>query len=214
MDKFMKLIVLTEQDAQHSLTFLARSAGIDVEQKTKLDILYSGTIKARTLVAYPYSTIDWNKHGLSPELEYLLQKTSVCLFQTERLLVNAQQAVFAGLRGIIYRDEQPNRILTALKTMMQGELYYARTVMSELLDELLQQKRLEKKAPLCLPDNNLLTKQEKRIIQLVAEGARNKEIAENLEISAHTVKAHLASVFRKTQARNRVELLRWCNVVK
>lgn len=214
MDKFMKLIVLTEQDTQQSLTLLARSAGIDVEQKTKLDILYSGAIKARTLVAYPYSNIDWNKKGMSPELEYLLQKIPVCLFQTERLLVNPQQAVYAGFRGIIYRDEQPNRILTALKTMMQGELYYARTVMSELLDELLQQKRLEKKALLCPPDNNLLTKQEKRIIQLVAEGARNKEIAENLEISAHTVKAHLASVFRKTQARNRVELLRWCNAVK
>ena len=48
--------------------------------------------------------------------------------------------------------------------------------------------------------NNLLTRQEKKIIQLVAEGARNKEIADNLNISAHTVKAHLSAIFRKTIA--------------
>ena len=46
-------------------------------------------------------------------------------------------------------------------------------------------------------------------IQLVSSGARNKEIANKLSISEHTVKAHISSIFRKTQARNRVELLRW-----
>ena len=81
--------------------------------------------------------------------------------------------------------------------------------MSELVDHFLQQKRQVLGDTSGITDSALLTKQEKRIIQLVAEGARNKEIAENLNISAHTVKAHLSSIFRKTQVRNRVELLRW-----
>ena len=92
---------------------------------------------------------------------------------------------------------------------MDGQLYYARPVMSEIVDQLLSQKAGTAQEQLLLSDNNLLTRQEKRIIQLVAEGARNKEIALTLNISAHTVKAHMSAIFRKTQSRNRVELLRW-----
>jgi DNA-binding NarL/FixJ family response regulator len=54
-----------------------------------------------------------------------------------------------------------------------------------------------------------LTNRERTIIQLVSSGARNKEIAQRLCISEHTVKAHISSIFRKTESRNRVELLRW-----
>jgi len=209
MDKFMKLIVLTEQESQHSLTLLAQSVGILVEQKSKVELLYGGTIKPGTLIAFPFTNIDWNKKGMSAELQYLLQKSAVFLFQTERMLVDPLQALHAGLRGVIYRDEQLDRVLTGLRTMMLGELYFARSIMSQLVDQLLALKVTANQDALSLPDNSLLTKQEKRIIQLVAEGARNKEIALNLNISAHTVKAHLSSIFRKTHARNRVELLRW-----
>ena len=57
-----------------------------------------------------------------------------------------------------------------------------------------------------------LTKRERTIIQMVSSGARNKEVAFRLCISEHTVKAHLSSIFRKTQSRNRVELLRWAQL--
>ena len=209
MDKFGKLIVITEQDTTHSITLLAQSVGIVTEQKTKQMVLNAPAIKSGTLLAHAYYNNDLNKKGVSAELQYLQQKAPLFLFQAERILVDPVQALNHGIRGVIYRDEQLDRVLTALKTMMAGQLYYARSVMSELVDQMLQQKLLSSPDTLTVPDNNLLTRQEKRIIQLVAEGARNKEIAESLNISAHTVKAHLSSIFRKTKARNRVELLRW-----
>mgnify|MGYP006204368889 CR=1 FL=1 len=209
MDKFNRLIVLTEQDTLHNLTLLAQSVGIKTEQRSKAEMLYSASHKAGSLLACPYTNSDFNKKGSSAELHYLLQKSSLFFFQAERALIEPIQALQAGIRGVIYRDEQLDRVLTALKTMMDGQLYYSRTVMSELVDHFLQEKRQACIEQAGITDSALLTKQEKRIIQLVAEGARNKEIAENLNISAHTVKAHLSSIFRKTQARNRVELLRW-----
>jgi LuxR family transcriptional regulator, positive regulator of biofilm formation len=209
MDKFSKLIVLTEQESQHSLTMLARTAGIDVTQQRKFDIVYGSNTTTDTLLACPYHSLDWNKQGLSADLQYLRQKSALFLFQAERRLVNPIQALNQGVRGVIFRDEQPDRVLTALKTMMDGQLYYARSVMSELVDQLLQEKLTNDNKQLTLSANNILTRQEKRIIELVAEGARNKEIALNLQISANTVKVHLSSVFRKTQVRNRVELIRW-----
>lgn len=209
MDKFGKLIVITEQDTTHSITLLAQSVGIVTEQKTKQMVLNAPAIKSGTLLAHAYYNTDLNKKGVSAELQYLQQKAPLFLFQAERILVDPVQALNHGIRGVIYRDEQLDRVLTALKTMMDGQLYYSRTVMSELVDHFLQQKSQLHCENTGITDSALLTKQEKRIIQLVAEGARNKEIAENLNISAHTVKAHLSSIFRKTQARNRVELLRW-----
>ena len=208
MDKFNRLIILTEQDTVHNLTLLARSVGIKTEQKNKAQMLYNSSHKADSLLACPYVNTDFNKKGVSAELHYLLQKSSLFIFQAERSLIEPLQALQAGIRGVIFRDEQLDRVLTALKTMMDGQLYYARPVMSELVDQLLLQKASIQQ-PLLVNDSALLTKQEKRIIQLVADGARNKEIADKLNISAHTVKAHLSSIFRKTQARNRVELLRW-----
>ena len=209
MDKFVKLIVITEQDTTHSITLLAQSIGVVTEQQTKHTLLNAPAIKCGTLLALPYNNVDLSKKGVSAELQHLQHKAPLFLFQAERILVDPVQALNHGIRGVIFRDEQLDRVLTALKTMMDGQLYYSRTVMSELVDHFLQEKRQACIEQAGITDSALLTKQEKRIIQLVAEGARNKEIADNLNISAHTVKAHLSSIFRKTQARNRVELLRW-----
>ncbi len=53
------------------------------------------------------------------------------------------------------------------------------------------------------PDN--LTKREVEILRLLAQGARNKEIAGELVVSVHTVERHLANIYAKIDARNRSE---------
>uniref|UniRef100_A0A486XSV8 Nitrate/nitrite response regulator protein n=1 Tax=Rheinheimera sp. BAL341 TaxID=1708203 RepID=A0A486XSV8_9GAMM len=209
MDKFIILIVLTEKSGLHNITLLAQSVGINVQQQTRAQLLHTADVKPGTLLACPYLNTDLNKKGISTDLQHLLHLAPVFICQAERSLVNPAQALLQGIRGVIYRDEQLDRVLTALRTLMDGQLYYSRPVMSVLLDELLQQRLQTVNESGVILSNNLLTRQEKKIILLVAEGARNKEIADNLNISAHTVKAHLSAIFRKTQARNRVELLRW-----
>lgn len=209
MDKFNKLIILTEHDQFNNLALLAQSVGINVIQQSKSDVLVSSKIKPDTLLACPFSSADLHKKGLSAELYCLMLKAPLFLYQTERVLADPKQALYAGIRGVIYRDEQLDRVLTALKTLMAGQLYYSREIMSLAVDDLMQQRSPKITEIHALQTDNLLTRQEKRIIQLVADGCRNKEIAENLNISAHTVKAHLSAIFRKTQSRNRVELLRW-----
>jgi DNA-binding NarL/FixJ family response regulator len=51
-----------------------------------------------------------------------------------------------------------------------------------------------------------LSKREDEVVQLVANGLSNKEIADKLFISVRTVKAHLTSIFSKTGFRDRLEL--------
>ena len=54
-----------------------------------------------------------------------------------------------------------------------------------------------------------LSERELQILDLVATGLTNSEIAEHLEISKRTVDNHISNVLNKTQTENRVELVRW-----
>ncbi|WP_372811973.1 response regulator transcription factor, partial [Pseudoalteromonas nigrifaciens] len=58
-------------------------------------------------------------------------------------------------------------------------------------------------------DYQHLTKRERSVIHLIAQGASNSVIADKLNISDHTVKTHLYSAFKKTSSRNRIELANW-----
>ena len=51
----------------------------------------------------------------------------------------------------------------------------------------------------------LLTDREREVLGLIAAGSTNREIAEQLYLSPHTVKEHTSAVYRKLQARNRAE---------
>jgi DNA-binding NarL/FixJ family response regulator len=67
-------------------------------------------------------------------------------------------------------------------------------------------------APIKITDakgENLLSKQEAKIVRLVADGRTNREIASHLELSEHTVKNYLFKIFDKLGISNRVELVRY-----
>lgn len=53
--------------------------------------------------------------------------------------------------------------------------------------------------------SSLLTERERQVLELVAAGATNREIAERLYLSPHTVKEHTSSLYKKLRARNRAE---------
>ncbi|SEA99594.1 response regulator transcription factor [Alkalimonas amylolytica] len=208
MDPFNRLVVITDREKTSNLSLLAESVHIKVEQMTRSEFEQK-SIRSNLLIAFPFVGRQLGKRGIPDELMQCMAKGATFLYQAERSLVDPSFSLNIGLRGVVYRDEQLDRVLNALKAMMAGELYYPRTVMSGMVDEVLQQRFKQGFNTDALSAIQLLTRQEKRIIQLVAEGSRNKEIALALNISAHTVKAHLSSIFRKTKSRNRVELLRW-----
>jgi two-component system response regulator DesR len=60
-------------------------------------------------------------------------------------------------------------------------------------------------APKSDQPEQLLTEREREVLDLIAAGSTNKEIAEQLFLSPHTVKEHTSTLYRKLQARNRAE---------
>ncbi|EKE77024.1 helix-turn-helix transcriptional regulator [Gallaecimonas xiamenensis] len=208
MEEFRKLIVLANREPPGNLPLLAQSLGFSVEV-VRDDIQAVEKLEDSCLLAIPFSGLRLDKHGLPATVRQAMQLSPIFLYQVESRLVDPRTALMLGIRGLIYRDEQLDQVLLAVKLLMRGQLYFDRALLSAMVDDMLRQRQAQGVEQADMSAMMSLTRQERRIIELVGEGARNKEIAYNLNISAHTVKAHLSSIFRKTQSRNRVELLRW-----
>lgn len=123
------------------------------------------------------------------------------------------QAILAGARGIVGKEEQPENILKAIHKVHAGELWLDRVSTTRIFVEL---SRRNSKEPELDPDQQkiaLLTAREKQVVAAIAvdAGATTRLIAEKLHISDHTLRNHLTSVYDKLGLTNRLELYVYAN---
>lgn len=108
------------------------------------------------------------------------------------------ESINAGAHGYLLKEIEPEGLLKSIEDVLAG-----RSALSEsITDKVLQLMRAG------APDqqNDLLgtlSKQERRVLELVAKGHTNNEIATEMELSGNTVKNYLASVFDKLKIRRR-----------
>jgi len=111
-------------------------------------------------------------------------------------------AVKFGARGYILKSSEPEELVQAIFRVAQGEVIISPLMASKLLAEFknltvgVERKPIEK-------ENADLSPREEDVLQLVARGAPNKEIADSLFISENTVKTHLRSIMEKLHLANR-----------
>ena len=150
----------------------------------------------------------WNK--LKEHLVKLKVNCDIVLFNLDENPELANRALLSGIRGVFYTTDNADVLMKGIRLLMENQLWDRRDIMCNALNRMLQ---FNKDALHKLTEGDIepvkLTKREKAIISLMSKGAKNKEIAEDLNISPHTVKTHLYSAFRKTKCRNRIELLSW-----
>ncbi len=118
------------------------------------------------------------------------------------LVVNA---VRAGARGLFCRAREPFRALCRCITVVHSGQFWANTEQMEYLVE-----ALSSSAPSRVVNakgEGLLTARENQVVNLVAEGAGNREIASQLGITENTVKKSLLRIYDKLGVSNRVELV-------
>jgi len=106
--------------------------------------------------------------------------------------VDAFRALQTGARGIIKKTLATNSLIECLREVGAGQIWMQE---SEQVADFLQRK-----------DSSRLTPREKEVVRLICRGFRNKQIAENLHITAGTVKVHLMHIFEKTGLKDRLAL--------
>ncbi|MGO2074857.1 MAG: response regulator transcription factor [Pseudoalteromonas sp.] len=184
---------------------LLKTQGLEVTTGTNIADVPEDT---RLLFIEASSRDAWNK--LKEQFVNLRFKCDIVLFNLDENPELANRALLSGIRGVFYTTDNADVLMKGIRLLLEGQLWYRRDIMCNALNRMLQfnQDTLHK-----LTDGDIepikLTKREKAIIALMSNGSKNKEIAEELSISPHTVKTHLYSAFRKTKCRNRIELLSW-----
>lgn len=117
-------------------------------------------------------------------------------------------ALKAGFAGVFCANEPIELTVKGFQKIKNGQRWFSREVMFKVIEQLVANYPHNNKTQKTETEH-WLTKRELAITERVAEGAQNKEIADSLHISVNTVKTHVYSIFRKTNCRNRVELIRW-----
>jgi DNA-binding NarL/FixJ family response regulator len=117
----------------------------------------------------------------------------------ERLLV---EAVEAGASGFLGKEEAAGEVLAAVKAAADGEVLIDPTILTRLLHQVAIEREARSNAQALLGD---LTDREREILQLLAEGLRNDDIASKLFISPQTVQTHVRNILGKLRVHSKLE---------
>jgi DNA-binding NarL/FixJ family response regulator len=112
------------------------------------------------------------------------------------------EALRAGASGFLLKDAPPEELVRAVRVVAAGDALLAPTVTRRLLDRVVSQLNVAH-AP--NPQLEQLTEREREVLQLVARGRSNSEIAADLHVSETTVKTHVSHMLVKLDLRDRVQ---------
>ena len=106
-----------------------------------------------------------------------------------------------GAEGYVLKDAEPAVLIEAIRNVYNGQSYIQPNMTKELVKEFNRVTLHEKEKS----DENNLTTREIEVLELIAEGMINKEIAKQLYISEKTVKNHVSNIFKKLDVSDRTQ---------
>lgn len=113
------------------------------------------------------------------------------------------RALASGAKGYVLKDAADDEILPATRALLQGKSYFSPSIARTLLEDYvrnLRQRGLE-------DSYDLLTDREKEVLQLLAEGRSNKEVANLLGLSVTTVETHRTNMMQKLDLHSTAEIV-------
>ena len=111
-------------------------------------------------------------------------------------------ALQAGADGYVLKNATHNELVMAIKNVMTGESYFSPGVSAKVIEGYLEGKNSRKSVTTW----ETISQREREVLKLIAEGYKNKEIAEDLNISIKTVEKHRESLMRKLDLHNAAAL--------
>jgi len=114
---------------------------------------------------------------------------------------DAVEGLRLGARGIVLKESPPDTLLECVRHVSRGEQWVDSETMTRALDT------ISRRESMMSDPSRTLTARELEIVRMIAQGLRNKAIAERLFISEGAVKIHLHNVYEKLGLDGRLELM-------
>ncbi|AQU68875.1 response regulator [Streptomyces niveus] len=170
--------------------------GIEVSRRTHPDVVLmdvrmpemDGLAAARALLEPPVGVV---------------HRPRVLMLTTFDVDDYVYEALRAGASGFLLKDAPPADLISAVRVVAAGEALLAPSVTRRLIADFAQQRPAPRK------DRSLrlkgLTPRETEVLELIARGLSNQEIAEHLILAEQTVKTHIGRVLAKLGLRDRAQ---------
>ncbi len=115
--------------------------------------------------------------------------------------VYVRNLIGLGITGYILKDEAPESLIRAIRVSLEGGAWFSRRII-----DVLAKPSVEVGYP---EVNNHLTDRENEVLNLMAKGHTNIQIADTLAIAEGTVKNHLVNIYQKLGVHSRAEAVAW-----
>jgi two-component system, NarL family, response regulator NreC len=113
------------------------------------------------------------------------------------------RALAAGARGYLLKEATDEDLLPAIRSVFAGKRFFSPAVTAVLMEDYVRQLQARG-----LSDSyHLLTDRERQVLQLLAEGRSNKEVATVLDVGVSTVETHRANLMQKLNLHNTAEIV-------
>jgi len=113
-----------------------------------------------------------------------------------------EEILRAGAMGYILKNEGKKELITAIKSIYEGNSYFSEKISTKMMGRFIGDKSHKKVS------NTKVTRRENEVLKLIAEGFFNREIAEKLFLSPRTIDAHRRNLLKKLNAKNTAQLLK------
>jgi DNA-binding NarL/FixJ family response regulator len=134
-----------------------------------------------------------------------LPDTEVLIFTMHESEELIREVLSAGARGYLLKSDAVRQLIPAVESLSQKKPYFAGRVSEVVLDGFLKGGQVALEGPTA----ERLTSREREVVQLLAEGKSNKQIARLLDLSVKTVETHRTAAMRKLEFNSLPDLVRY-----
>jgi len=133
------------------------------------------------------------------------QETKIIVMDLIPLQIDVFEFVQAGVSGFMLKDISVTEFLKTIRSVYQGARVLPPNLTSSLFSQIVEHAINGSKASVIV-ESVRMTKRERQVIELIADGSTNKEIAQKLHLSHYTIKSHVHNILEKLALNTRVQI--------
>ena len=158
------------------------------------------------VVVMDMSMPELNGLDAAVQIKRRLPRTEILIFTAHETDELIREVFEAGAKGFIYKSDAHQLLVKAIQSLSEHKAFFTNKVSDVLFAEILNRSGAR---PHATEMSKRLSTREREIVQLLAEGRSNKEVAAALSISIRTAETHRANVLRKLSLDSLASLVRY-----
>ena len=138
------------------------------------------------------------------------EDTKIIVMDLIPLQTDVFEFIQAGVSGFILKDASIAEFLKTIRSVYQGIQVLPPHLTGSLFSQIVGQA-IHSSKPSAIVESVRMTKREKEVIELISDGATNKEIAQKLHLSTYTVKSHVHNILEKLALNTRIQIAKYAH---